>query len=345
MSVITKQNSFHGNAMKPKIGNIYNVNSSRIWASILGTGSPSVIFLSGAGTVGLDYIEIQKRVIKDSLALIYDRLGTGFSSECYLPRSSEEVIEELHELLSVAAVSKPLILVGHSLGGLYARHYAKKYQSDVFGLVLLDPAHEDYDRFMPEELNRIRNVPTEKNLRKKRTVNKKTRSSPSLLIKLASSSLGSAILGLIPIVAKYQKIYFNLFSEELKDWPEDFKDQLIQAHASAKWLLSGSREAINVYELYEEIRSAGGTPDKPTIILNSMQIDGFRRVVLGKETEDLINKEIDGKRKLYQEYLSVLTDGKLMDVDAGHVNMPFRNRDSVVSAILEMKSKFQNEKF
>ncbi len=177
MSVTTKQNSFHGNAMKPKIGNIYNVHSGRIWASILGTSSPSVIFLSGAGTVGLDYIEIQKRVVKDSLALIYDRLGTGFSSECYLPRSSEEVIEELHELLSVAAVPKPLILVGHSLGGLYARHYAKKYQGEVFGLVLLDPAHEDYDRFMPEELNRIRNVPTEKDFEKKRVVHKKTRRS------------------------------------------------------------------------------------------------------------------------------------------------------------------------
>lgn len=345
MSVTTKQNSFHGNAMKPKIGNVYNVNTSRIWASTLGTGRPSVIFLSGAGTVGLDYIEIQKRVVEDSVALIYDRLGIGFSSECYLPRSSEEVIEELHELLSVAVVPKPLILVGHSLGGLYARHYAKKYQDDVFGSVLLDPAHEDYDRFMPEELNRLRNVPTEENLRKKREVNKKTRSSPSLLVKVASSSLGSALLGLVPIVAKYQKIYFNLFSEELKDWPEDFKDQLIQAHASAKWLLSGSRESINAYELYEEIRNAGATPDKPTIILNSMQIDGFRRAVLGKETEDLINKEIDGKRKLYQEYLSVLTDGKLIDVDAGHVNMPFQNRDSVVSAILEMKSKFHNEKF
>ncbi|MCP3805059.1 alpha/beta hydrolase [Allokutzneria sp. A3M-2-11 16] len=33
----------------------------------------------------------------------------------------------------------PYVLVGHSLGGLYARLYAKRFPSEVTGLVLLDP--------------------------------------------------------------------------------------------------------------------------------------------------------------------------------------------------------------
>ena len=76
---------------------------------------------------------------------------TGFE----LPRSSAEVTDELRELLRTAGVPAPYLLVGHSLGGFYARHYAHRFPSEVADLVLLDPAHEDYDAYMPEELVEI----------------------------------------------------------------------------------------------------------------------------------------------------------------------------------------------
>ena len=69
-----------------------------------------------------------------------------------LPRTSGEVIDELRALLHVAEVPAPYLMVGHSLGGLYARHYAQRYPGEVSGLVLLDPAHEDYNAYMPKEL-------------------------------------------------------------------------------------------------------------------------------------------------------------------------------------------------
>jgi len=34
------------------------------------------------------------------------------------------------------------VLVGHSMGGIYARIYERRYPADVVGLVLVDPAHE-----------------------------------------------------------------------------------------------------------------------------------------------------------------------------------------------------------
>jgi len=339
MSKISRKLETQGIISLSQIGRKSKVKNGEIWTSIIGQGSPAVIFLSGAGTVGLDYYEIQQGIAKETLAVIYDRLGIGLSSDCYLPRTSTQVIDELHELLTILDVPKPYILVGHSLGGLYARHYATIYKEDVFGLVLLDPAHEDYDRFMPEELNRMRKVPT--NGAKKKVSVPKHRNSPSLLVRIANTNLGKAMLELVPIVAKYQKIYLKLFTEELRDWTEDIKNPLIHAHASVKWLLGGSRESLNVYDLYEEIRKAGKTLDIPITILNSVEIDGFRRVVLAGETEELIDKEIAGKRKLYQEYLSLVTEGKLIDLNAGHVNIHFRHPNAVVSAIREMVDKWR----
>jgi pimeloyl-ACP methyl ester carboxylesterase len=46
----------------------------------------------------------------------------------------------------------PYLLVGHSLGGLYARHYAQRFADEISGLLLLDPAHEDYNAYMPQQL-------------------------------------------------------------------------------------------------------------------------------------------------------------------------------------------------
>ena len=61
-----------------------------------------------------------------------------------LPRSAEDVVHELRALLRVAGLSGPYLLVGHSLGGLYARRFAQLHPADIAALLLLDPAHEDY---------------------------------------------------------------------------------------------------------------------------------------------------------------------------------------------------------
>lgn len=322
--------------MQP-IGKKLHVKNGELWTSVAGTGSPTVIFLSGAGTVGLDYYELQQKVSATSTALIYDRMGIGYSSSCVLPRSSKMVVEELHELLETAQLPKPYILVAHSLGGLYARHFATVYSKDVSGLVLLDPAHEDYNQFMPPELNKLRKIPP--NGQNEEPIKQKVYTSSGFLLTVASYRLGRMLLGIVPMVRKYQRIYRELFTQELKDWPKDIKDKLINDHASIQWLLAGSREAVNVDELYDEIRKARATPNIPTTILCSTEIDGFRKAVLAGETDALIAGEIEGKNKLYQRYLYSLKNGKLIELKCGHVSMPFRFPDVVAAAIKDMQNK------
>jgi pimeloyl-ACP methyl ester carboxylesterase len=110
------------------------------------------VFLPGGGAVGLDYLNVQQRAVELTTSVLYDRAGTGWSDHAQLPRNSAEVTEELRELLRIVGVPSPYILVGHSLGGLYARHYAHRFPDEVAGLLLLDPAHEDYNACMPKEL-------------------------------------------------------------------------------------------------------------------------------------------------------------------------------------------------
>jgi pimeloyl-ACP methyl ester carboxylesterase len=57
---------------------------------------------------------------------------------------AEQVVDELHEMLSEADVSPPYVLVGHSLGGLNARLFAARHARDLAGVVFVDPTSPEY---------------------------------------------------------------------------------------------------------------------------------------------------------------------------------------------------------
>ncbi len=111
----------------------------------------AVVFLAGGGMSGLYYWNVHDLVAEFTTSVSYDRLGLGWSDAVELPRSGAQVTDDLRELLRVASVPGPCVLVGHSLGGLYARLYAKRFPGEVAGMVLLDPTHEDVVGYLPEE--------------------------------------------------------------------------------------------------------------------------------------------------------------------------------------------------
>jgi pimeloyl-ACP methyl ester carboxylesterase len=62
-----------------------------------------------------------------------------------MPRTSGQIVKELHSLLRNGGVKGPYVLVGQSLGGFNARLYANQYPSEVAGMVLVDSSHPDQD--------------------------------------------------------------------------------------------------------------------------------------------------------------------------------------------------------
>jgi pimeloyl-ACP methyl ester carboxylesterase len=117
-----------------------------------GIGGPAVVFLPGAGLIGRYYLNIHDEVSMFTTSVFYDRAGTGWSDQVPLTRSAADVTDELRNLLCAAGIPGPYVLVGHSLGGLYARDYARRFPGEVAGLLLLDPGHEDCPEHTPKRL-------------------------------------------------------------------------------------------------------------------------------------------------------------------------------------------------
>ncbi|TVP55420.1 MAG: alpha/beta hydrolase [Nodularia sp. (in: Bacteria)] len=118
---------------------------------IMGEGSPTVIVDSGAGATHLDWQFVQPEVAKFTRIFTYDRAGYGWSDLSSKPRTAEQVISELRQLLREAEIEPPYVLVGMSLAGLYSRLFAYYYPEEVAGMVLVDVAHERMYEDLPME--------------------------------------------------------------------------------------------------------------------------------------------------------------------------------------------------
>ncbi|WP_197093470.1 alpha/beta fold hydrolase [Nonomuraea sp. SBT364] len=101
-------------------------------------GEPVVVLLHGAGD-GLDKLAaLQKTLGEKNRVCSYDRLGSGASDQPEGPQSFSSTGKILTGVLDRVAGDNPVVLAGHSLGGLIAARYAPAHQDRVKGLVLMD---------------------------------------------------------------------------------------------------------------------------------------------------------------------------------------------------------------
>ena len=103
---------------------------------------PTVILEAGGGGFSRDWSAVQDLLSSSVRTCAYDRAGLGWSEPGPAPRTMSQEVFELHALLVAAKVPGPFVLVGQSIGGVLVRIYADRYNSDVVGMVLIDPLHE-----------------------------------------------------------------------------------------------------------------------------------------------------------------------------------------------------------
>jgi len=126
---------------------LIDVGGYRLEARVKGSGNPTVVFETGfTGGIPL-YWKLQDRIAEHTRTLLYERAGLGRSDPGPQPRTAEQMARALPSLLAALAIQTPVVLVGHSAGGLFMRVFAHDYPADVAALVFIDPATEgSYER-------------------------------------------------------------------------------------------------------------------------------------------------------------------------------------------------------
>ena len=148
-----------------------DIGGRSLYLECRGQGSPTVILEAGANARsdvwsrdGLapagQRIMVQPAVAGFTRVCAYDRPGTlgevnpevepggpdfhpSRSDPVPQPRTTRELMTDLHALLTAAEIPGPYVLAAHSAGGLVARLYASTYPDDVAGMVLVDATNEN----------------------------------------------------------------------------------------------------------------------------------------------------------------------------------------------------------
>ncbi|MFD7325518.1 alpha/beta fold hydrolase [Streptomyces sp. NPDC059875] len=287
--------------LAPPIGGFQEIEGRRLFVHRTGGGGPAVVFLPGAGAVGLDYFGVQQAVSQFTTAVVYDRGGTGHSDPLPLPRTAAAVATELRELLRAQDIPAPYVLVPHSLGGFYAHRFAQLYPQDVAGLVWLDAFHRDWDDFMPPAASLAaveRMAPDRERLEQMR---------PALR---------------------------EMFAELLAEYPEHLRQALADAKVSDAWTRVGIAERSMLADLATELRAGPDLPDVPVVALTVVGTDPGQKALTSERT---LQEMHDGRTRLDAALVSAVSRGEQRILsDTAHHRLCFDRPDAVVQAVRDV---------
>ena len=144
----------------------------KMYLECSGTGSPTVVLISGKGNGAADWSEVLDpadpvhdadydamawgkgdlhksdsavfpMVSRFTRVCAYDRPGVRLdgpdqSTPVAQPHPADQAADDLHRLLTAAGEPGPYVLVPHSYGGVVATLFARTWPDDVDGLVMVD---------------------------------------------------------------------------------------------------------------------------------------------------------------------------------------------------------------
>jgi len=124
---------------------MFTVAGHEIYLSCRGGPGHTVILEAAIGEDHTNLLPIAQRIRNRAYACVYDRTGVGRSTKPKSAVTARDHVAEVHELLELADVARPAVLVGHSYGGIVALMETVEHPEDVAGLILVDSAHPHQD--------------------------------------------------------------------------------------------------------------------------------------------------------------------------------------------------------
>ena len=135
-------------------GEYITVNNKKMYVSVLGKGSNTIVILPGAGCVGTVelYRPLAKELAKTNRVVIVEYFGYGFSDDTSEERTIENIVSEIRLCLKKLEISNNIILMPHSQSGLYSLYYAENYPDEIKAIIGLDMTLAEYEYDIDYEL-------------------------------------------------------------------------------------------------------------------------------------------------------------------------------------------------
>ncbi|WP_342477742.1 alpha/beta hydrolase [Paenibacillus sp. FSL H7-0350] len=271
-------------------------------------GLPPVVLEHGCGSSALFWSLVAPEVAKVTRVIVYDRAGYGWSESGPFPRTNEQCVTELYELLQHSGMEGPYLLVGHSYGGLNVRLFAGRYPGLVAGVVLVDSMHEDEvtARF-PEEHVKGQLMA----VRFYRAMNLLSRT------------------GLLKVLSALRR--FPGFSAAIKPFSKQTQALLWRLSFQKKSIAAMYSEFANVQPGYEQVRELKQT-DIPLTVIKSEIVNDFYPGT-SEDTQRIIREKL---QEVANELKHTSTNGQLIEAQGSGHNIHIEKPQIIINAIVQM---------
>ena len=136
---------------------LIKVNGYDMEYRLFGSGEQLIVVMTGMGGSFEEWVSLSEQLSESYQVLLYHRSGYGESEMNNRSSRTASHILECVELMDALQLHQPIILVGHSYGGLCAQHMAKVFPNKVSGVVLVDSTSHDLtllDKLETPEMDR-----------------------------------------------------------------------------------------------------------------------------------------------------------------------------------------------
>ncbi|EWM55256.1 alpha/beta hydrolase [Ruminococcus flavefaciens] len=134
--------------------NKVSVNGTMLNVYTEGSGSVTVVFLSGGGVTcpALEYKPIYRRMSEKYRIAVIEKAGYGFSDSMKTSRTVENLVAEDREALRQAGIEPPYVLAAHSYSGLETVYWANTYPEEIKAVLSMDMGIPDYAVLQAKEV-------------------------------------------------------------------------------------------------------------------------------------------------------------------------------------------------
>ncbi|WOI41576.1 alpha/beta fold hydrolase [Bacillus altitudinis] len=115
------------------------VDGKQMNVLIQGDGKETIVLLPGYGTASpvLDFKPLVKELSPYYRVVVIEPFGYGLSDDTDKARTSQNIVDEIHECLQKLNIKK-YTLMGHSISGIYGLEYVNQYEKEVQAFVGID---------------------------------------------------------------------------------------------------------------------------------------------------------------------------------------------------------------
>jgi pimeloyl-ACP methyl ester carboxylesterase len=270
---------------------------------VRGIGDLTVVIDASLG--GVEGYLLINELAKLTRVCIYDRSGYGWSEGSSQPRTSQQIVNELHELLAIAQIPPPYILVGDSFGSYNMRLYAHQFPDEVRGLVLTDGLHEHSMLSLPLSVGLLKAFFT---------------------FSFGFVSIGAA-LGIVRLLGTIG--VFELIKPELKKFSVLDRQHVKRSfYAASHWLTMG-REMWGLDTSGRQLKAAANLGDLPMVSIKSQT---FLRPLLGIKFLSLTTAD-RVRDRIHLDLLKLSTNIRQVSADRSSHFIWIDQPESIVGAV------------